>query len=808
MNISKISPAVKTNNFKSISNSQNPFKYNTNFDSVSFNGKKEKRNRNRLMAYLASGALLLTSLLSPTKASASSFEKRIQDYANLTQTAITEIADDNNFQLAQTLDAPSLTFDLTENWDAKVIKPITSLAYMTRDIETGNDFSNIDDLIEFLYEHKITDEYDKNLAALSIVQANPWMAEKVTGGLVDFTQGDMSNIDPELIRATDYTTDGEKIKILVPEFNPTRETYADTDSKMVSNLTLMPKNANELNEATITFSQEELNSVTSNEDLIQLVNNKLADMYNLETMECYAGDAIWHALGLTKQNEDVFKYASEVNQKNALTSYVKYNGKLQIVCPEVPVSIITNENQGYIDANSFLTTRRDEAPIISYISADRTVANLEDLNGIETTPLDILDLYGLTDDFSLKEAYLQDPEKYEALLTSGYRQIIDSNNELLEIYGDKVITKEDLQSSIGYSLYESGITKINLQPLAYAHVNYTPNYIVIGPTAEPTPSPTAEPTPSPTAEPTPSPTAEPTPSPTAEPTPSPTAEPTPSPTAEPTPSPTAEPTPSPTAEPTPSPTPGYTLPPINPTDEPIITEPPFATPEPTPSQTPNPTNEPTAEPTPTQTAEPTPSPTPGYTLPPINPTDEPIITEPPFATPEPTPSQTPNPTNEPTAEPTPTQTIKPTPNPTNEPTTEPTTEPTNEPTTEPTNKPTNEPTTKPTNEPTPAPTYCPDVDTDGSTDDNDGDTDDGGADFEDSTKPTAEPTARPTVEPTPKPTICPDTDTDDSSDDNDGNTDDGGAEFQTLSLNKKRTFGETFMSLPVIRIFNKKRKKM
>ena len=737
MNISKISPAVKTNNFKSISNSQNPFKYNTNFDSVSFSGKKEKRNRNRLMAYLASGALLLTSLLSPTKASASSFEKRIQDYANLTQTAITEIADDNNFQLAQTLDAPSLTFDLTENWDAKVIKPITSLAYMTRDIETGNDFSNIDDLIEFLYEHKITDEYDKNLAALSIVQANPWMAEKVTGGLVDFTQGDMSNIDPELIRATDYTTDGEKIKILVPEFNPTRETYADTDSKMVSNLTLMPKNANELNEATITFSQEELNSATSNEDLIQLVNNKLADMYNLETMECYAGDAIWHALGLTKQNEDVFKYASEVNQENALTSYVKYNGKLQIVCPEVPVSIITNENQGYIDANSFLTTRRDEAPIISYISADRTVANLEDLNGIETTPLDILDLYGLTDDFSLKEAYLQDPEKYEALLTSGYRQIIDSNNELLKIYGDKVITKEDLQSSIGYSLYESGITKINLQPLAYAHVNYTPNYIVIGPTAEPTPSPTAEPTPSPTAEPTPSPTAEPTPSPT------------------------AEPTPSPTAEPTPSPTPGYTLPPINPTDEPIITEPPFATPEPTPSQTPNPTNEPTAEPTPTQTIKPTP-----------------------------------NPTNEPTTEPT------------TEPTNEPTTEPTNEPTTEPTNKPTNEPTTKPTNEPTPAPTYCPDVDTDGSTDDNDGDTDDGGADFEDSTKPTAEPTARPTVEPTPKPTICPDTDTDDSSDDNDGNTDDGGAEFQTLSLNKKRTFGEAFMSLPIIRIFNKKRKKM
>ena len=98
------------------------------------------------------------------------------------------------------------------------------------------------------------DEYFKNLVALSNAKANPWMAEKVTDGRIDYTQGDVSNIDPELLRATDYSKGDEKLPVFVPEFNSTKETMEDNDSLMVSSFELKPNGADRYGKTTITIT--------------------------------------------------------------------------------------------------------------------------------------------------------------------------------------------------------------------------------------------------------------------------------------------------------------------------------------------------------------------------------------------------------------------------------------------------------------------------------------------------------------------------------------------------------------------------
>ena len=654
MNVNKIS-LIASNKSPNVRRADNPINIKPNYNSVSFNGRQENNRRNKYAAYLTSALLAITSLLNPTKTSAASFEKGIKDYSNLTANAITEIQEDNAFQLAQTLDAPSITFDLTGNWEAETYKPTTSLAYLTKNTDAYNDFTNLDDLTATLYENASDDENYKNMSALANIKTNPWMAQKVTSGMIDFTQGDVSNIDPELIRATDYTTGGER-PIVVPVFSMTEETSENFNSAMVFNTELTPNNSNAYGKTTITIPQEQINATSNDDELLKLVNNYLAKTYNIETMDSYAGDAIWHGISLIKENYEIFKYTSEQNYKNAISNCVKNGGKLEIVCPKIPISIITKDalNNSSFDWNKFLTDKREEMPTVSYITSDRTVANLSELNGALTTPLDILDLYGLTDDISLKEAYNLEPEKYESLLTSAFRQIIDNNNELISIYGNRVIKIEDLYSPIGLNLSNPENAKINLQPLAYVHLNLdldenrmlsmlqeTPTD---GPTATPTGGPTATPTGGPTATPTGGPTATPTGGPTATPTGGPTATPTggptPTPTRVPTPTPTRVPTPTPTRVPTPTPTrvptETPTLPPVIPTDEPILTTPPVATP---PYQTPDPTPVKTPDPTPVKTPDPTPVKTPDPT---------------PVKTPDPTPVKTPDPTPVKTPDPIPT----------------------------------------------------------------------------------------------------------------------------------------------------------
>ena len=773
MSLDKISSFSVNNKYnKGLDNkkayTQNPFNQQQ-YDTVSFSGLRHGKTNpffKKIGVKVATFATALVALFAPVAATKANAAQEVS-----TVSSTNGYDDENEFQLAQTLSAPSITFDFTENFKPYTqyknnnkqygINPQNDSVVISKDVDG---YTTINEILENEYNLKEDDDQEKALGAYAIVKANPWMLETASDELgKDYTQGDLTNAEAKDLMNVDYSTDGTK-RIYLPAFTPLVETTNDYNTVTIGATEFVPEGADSDSKAsTLEFSSDEIKNAASKMAFNELVEDKLAQHYGIDTMDSYAGAAIWHAVGLNNPNYEEFKEADETDIKTALYNYAQKNGELTLVTPRVPVSVMSRaDGLTSDDVREMLTEETTDKTVISYIVPDSTVVTLDELNGEDTTPLDVLNLYKFTDGTSLTEALEQNPEKYTSLLEATYKQVVDDNNELVAQYEDSYPVYDDLTQPINLKYFKNDLndTMINLQPVAFAQPEaqevvaqvqgpvYKYQSILIPDTPDtpdiPTPTPTPDvPTPTPTPDtPTPTPTPDtPTPTPTPDtptPTPTPTATPTPTPTPD-----TPTPTPTPTATPTPTPTPDTPTP--TPTPD-------VPTPTPTPD-TPTPTPTPTATPTPTPSCPDIPKQDVDENDKPNKPDDggkdfeDPTPTPTPSATPTPVPSDDDGKNNngdngadfedEPTPTPTPTETPTPTPSQT------------------------------PSATPTPVP----------SDDDGKNNNGDNGADFEDDVTPTPTPSQTPSATPTPSETPTPVPLPTSDVDDGKNNNGDNGADF-------------------------------
>ena len=133
-----------------------------------------------------------------------------------------------------------------------------------------NEYGNLNDVITSVYGIPESEIEERSLAAYAIAKANPWMVSFVTQGEVDYTQGDVANMDPQLILATDYTTAGNQT-VFLPEITPMVETGRNRNTTFVTSLEFMPKNADEQNVSYLSITPEELSGVKSDAELTKLI---------------------------------------------------------------------------------------------------------------------------------------------------------------------------------------------------------------------------------------------------------------------------------------------------------------------------------------------------------------------------------------------------------------------------------------------------------------------------------------------------------------------------------------------------------
>ena len=216
-------------NFTSKKQSRLPFRNSVQED-VYVSEKAPKKLGHKLR--IAAGILAATQiLLAPFGAGAAN--KPVQDYSALTVEDINTINLDNEFQLAQTLDAPSLTFDITENWMPHTIVPKNRTATINGEGENENKYHTIADIIEDNHGIDPLDSKNLYLAAYSVLKANPFLLDRILPGQVDFRNGDVTNVDPELILATDLSASNDKISIFLPDVTVLEETNEDNSSVFV-----------------------------------------------------------------------------------------------------------------------------------------------------------------------------------------------------------------------------------------------------------------------------------------------------------------------------------------------------------------------------------------------------------------------------------------------------------------------------------------------------------------------------------------------------------------------------------------------
>ena len=504
MDVKKISYLELTNKngLKLAKTAYNPSLYANSYDSVSFSGKgkkakkakKEKKAKKntgsyslatRIKAGAAAGAMALTSIIPGCSAILS---KKNNDADILNPPGIHESGEmpdysgmiDRVFQEGQTNDAPSLTFDLTDNYKARIIKPDSSIVQMKNETETLGQYSNLDDIMTYVYNIEEDDYQERQLAAYSILKSNPWMADIVLDENKDsYGDGDVTNIPYETIMETKFIKDDSVKSIHLPDVTVFEEMRNDHDTVFVGSTTYTPSTELEEGHAiSLEFDSEQLKNAKDAEAIIAIVDKALAETYGIKTMNSKAGIAIWHGISLYEPNEEIFKNSSENDNQQALVKYVINNGyNLDLVLPNVPVSVMAEETTNRLDSSigndDIHTLLQEELPadynkaVISYVAHEEPVIDMKDFKENERTFINVLSMYKFTDGTTLKEAYEKNPDKYESLVLSAVRQTIDNNNALLGVYKDRSITAMDLYEPIDFSQAPEKELRINLQPLAF-----------------------------------------------------------------------------------------------------------------------------------------------------------------------------------------------------------------------------------------------------------------------------------------------------------------------------------------------------
>ncbi len=505
MNVNKISSLDLTNKngLKLAKTAYNPSLYANSFDSVSFSGKgkkvkkakkdnKAKKNTGsyslgtRIKAGTAAGMMLLTSIIP----GCSGLLNRKNDDADNTapSTGIYEQGEmpdysamiDRVFQEGQTNDAPSLTFDFTDNYKARIIKPDSSIVQMKNETETLAQYSNLSDIMTYVYNIEEDDYQERQLAVYSILKSNPWMADVVLDENKDsYGEGDVTNIPYEVIMDTKFIKDDSTKSIHLPDVTVFEEMRNDHDTVFVGSTTFSPSTELEEGHAiSLEFDSEQLKNAKDAEGIIAIVDKALAETYGIQTMNSKAGIAIWHGISLYEPNEEIFKNSSENDNQQALVKYVINNGyNLDLTLPNVPVSVMAEETTNRLDSSigndDINELLQQELPsdynkaIISYVAHEEPVVDMADYKENEITFINVLSMYKFTDGTTLKEAYEKNPDKYESLALSAVRQTIDNNNALLAVYKDRSITAMDLYEPIDFSKAPEKELRVNLQPLAF-----------------------------------------------------------------------------------------------------------------------------------------------------------------------------------------------------------------------------------------------------------------------------------------------------------------------------------------------------
>ncbi len=504
MDVKKISYLELTNKsgLKLAKTAYNPSLYANSYDSVSFSGKgkkakkakKEKKAKKntgsyslgtRIKAGAAAGAMALTSLIPGCSAI---LNKKSDDADILNPPGIHQSGEmpdysgmiDRVFQEGQTNDAPSLTFDLTDNYKARIIKPDSSIVQMKNKTETLAQYSNLDDIMTYVYNIEEDDYQERQLTAYSILKSNPWMADVVLDENKDsFGEGDVTNIPYETIMETKFIKDDSVKSIHLPDVTVFEEMRNDHDTVFVGSTTYTPSTELEEGHAiSLEFDSEQLKNAKDAEAIIAIVDQALAETYGIKTMNSKAGIAIWHGISLYEPNEEIFKNSSENDNQQALVKHVINNGyNLDLVLPNIPVSVMAEETTNRLDSSigndDIHTLLQEELPadynkaVISYVAHEEPVIDMKDFKENERTFINVLSMYKFTDGTTLKEAYEKNPDKYESLALSAIRQTIDNNNALLGVYKDRSITAMDLYEPIDFSQAPEKELRINLQPLAF-----------------------------------------------------------------------------------------------------------------------------------------------------------------------------------------------------------------------------------------------------------------------------------------------------------------------------------------------------
>ncbi len=408
----------------------------------------------------------------------------IDDYSSYTP-SVDELKNNNEFQQNQSIDAPSITFDFTDNFKARTITPLTQSVSLVDEAHKDNwyELLNLRDVIKEVYVVREKDKEITYMVAQAILKANPELAKEVMLNLVDYSDGDITNIDPEIILDTDYlaSLSNKQRKIFLPEVNVFEEMRNDHDTTVVLSAEFEPLHGNKDALSSITIQRQDLAYAKTSEDIINIVEQKLAKEYGINTMSSFAGDAIWHGISLWENNEEMFKKSSEKDVKAALANYInKYHGAT-IECPRIPVTVIDDKDnlKDYGSTKEMLMDKKLNNVTISYLTPDRAVIDMSAWDDKTIAPIDILDVFTFTDGVSIKEAFEENNDKYKALALAGFRQIIDNNN-MLSDYFNKVdelqisdlytpIDIEKLCDKYGYDVQKE--SRINLQPLAFAHLN-------------------------------------------------------------------------------------------------------------------------------------------------------------------------------------------------------------------------------------------------------------------------------------------------------------------------------------------------
>ena len=387
--------AISQGNLKNISkqNKVNSYMLNSKMqDTVSFGkGKYEKESKPKWRYTIPAMFTAIATLFGGCNSSnnvgsnqATTAPMQLTEVATIEETApasaLSLLKEYNDFQLRQTMDSVSLAFDFTDNYKAWEIEPNMSSVVLSKKPNKNHveEFKDLKSAILEAYGAQEQDVPTIRSIAYSILKANPDMLQFIDQDEIDYTQGDVTNIDLDTILSANYSKD-DNLRIELPKVTIMTERRNDFDTTLQVSAEFLPANRDEDNIATITFNKDDFKKAKTDEAKLDLIGATLAEVYGIPTFDSYAGDAIWHGVALYEENYEIFEDASEEDTKEALLAYIEENGSAELTLPRIAATVMSSQAEEISD--DILTQEKELGVTISYMGVSQPVF---DLNGKTT----------------------------------------------------------------------------------------------------------------------------------------------------------------------------------------------------------------------------------------------------------------------------------------------------------------------------------------------------------------------------------------------------------------------------------------